>query len=405
MIIGVIDDNDEKRADICETLREAAGDRARIVEGRSVSAARRLLLAEQFDLLVLDIALPELDDGLPTNLAGISLLDEVVQNNRYKMPRQVIGLTALDDVYGSAATRFGGELWSVLKHDRTSREWADQLAAKVRHLLRVQQVEAGPGPDVDLVVVTALKNPELDAVLDLPWDWSQLDRPGDPTRYFSGKFQRKNGTSGTVVAARAPQMGMPAAASLTMKMGMHFRPRFIAMVGICAGNKKETNIGDVIAANPTWDYGSGKYSSRGGAKVFEPAPYPLTISSRVRGILEDFEGESQTLGEIRRAYKGTPPETACKLHIGPFASGAAVIARGAMLDEVRDQHRKLMAIDMEAYGVASAAVEMPLPLPEFLVLKGVSDFADEEKGDSLRQYAAFVSARFLAHLCTDKDLC
>ena len=76
-----------------------------------------------------------------------------------------------------------------------------------------------------------------------------------------------------------------------------------------------------------------------------------------------------------------------------------------MMDEVREQNRKLLAIDMEAYGLASSATELPAPQPDFLVLKGVSDFADEAKGDAYREYAAFMSARFLAFLCTDAGLC
>lgn len=55
-------------------------------------------------------------------------------------------------------------------------------------------------------------------------------------------------------------MGMPAAASLAMKMIMTFRPAFVGMVGVAAGVKGRTNFGDVIAADPTWDYGSGKHA-------------------------------------------------------------------------------------------------------------------------------------------------
>ncbi len=406
MIVGIVDDDGVKRAEICRVVREAAGAKVYIVEGRSLAGARRLLIAEQLDLLVLDIALPDFEDGTPTSLAGFSLLEEVIRNNRFKMPAHVIGLTALSEVYDEAAAKFGSELWSVLRYERTSVEWAELLAAKVRHLLRLQQITQGPAPDFDLAIVSALKTPELDAVLDLPWDWKSIDRTGDPTHYFCGRFVRADGSNGTVVAARAPQMGMPAAAALATKMGMQFRPRFIAMVGICAGDKVETNIGDVVAGNPTWDYGSGKRSTKDGVEVFEPAPYPLTISTRVRRILESVEGENETLASIRRRFPGDAPDSACRLHIGPVASGAAVVARAAIVQQVRgQQNRKLLAIDMEAYGVASATTELPLPQPEFLVLKGVSDFADEEKGDSHRRFAAYISAQLLGYLCTDLGLC
>ena len=404
MNIGVIDDDDGRRKQICRVVEEASAGKVKLHEARSLASARSLLLTERLDLLILDIALPEFDDGQPVSLAGITLIEEVARNNRYKMPDQVIGLTALAEVYETAAAKFGSELWSVIRFDRSSIEWANQLGAKIRQLLRIQQVEAGPLPEVDLAIVTALKTPELDAVLELPWSWKSIDKPGDATRYYRGHFTRLDGSLAQVVAARAPQMGMPAAAALTMKIGMHFRPRFISMVGICAGDKRETNIGDIVAGNPNWDYGSGKHSRIGDVDIFEPSPFPLTISSRVRRILEEIEGENQVLADIRRRFRGDLPAAATRLHLGPFASGAAVVARAAIMQEVRKQNRKLLAIDMEAYGCAAAATELPAPQPEFLVLKGVSDFADEDKGDSARRFAAYISAQVLAHLCEKLDL-
>jgi nucleoside phosphorylase len=405
MLIVITDDDGAKRAEIIRIVREAGGESVDIREAASLVGARRLLRAEQVDLLVLDIALPERDGGLPQLNGGISLLREVVASNRFKMPAQVIGLTALDEVYEGAVAEFGGELWSVLRYNRASSEWAEQLATKVRHLLRVNAIENGASSDVDLGIVVALKSPELDAVLELPWHWKKADSKGDPTVYHIGEFKRRDGTTGRAVVARTGQMGMPAATALGMKLSINFRPRLLAMVGICAGSKDDTAIGDLVVANPTWDYGSGKYSTKGGKPIFEPAPYPLALSSRIRGIVEPFEGETEALAGLRRSFKGTAARHVPRLHIGPFASGSAVVARAAMMQEVQLQHRKLLAIDMEAYGVAIAAAESLLPVPEFLILKGVSDFADEDKGDSQREYAAFMSAQLLALLSTSHGLC
>lgn len=259
--------------------------------------------------------------------------------------------------------------------------------------------------EIDLGIVVALKDPELDAVLALEWGWRKHDAPNDPTVYYIGEFRRRDGTVGRAVAARTGQMGMPAATALGTKLALTFRPKVLAMVGICAGNKDDTMIGDLVAANPTWDYGSGKHATKDGESVFEPAPFPLALTSRIRGIIEPFEGETTALTEIGQAFEGQGSARKPKLHIGPFASGAAVVGRAAMVQEVKLQHRKLLAIDMEAYGVAIAATESVLPVPEFLVVKGVSDFADEDKGDSQRSFAAFMSARFLEFLCTSADLC
>jgi nucleoside phosphorylase len=59
---------------------------------------------------------------------------------------------------------------------------------------------------------------------------------------------------------------------------------------------------------------------------------------------------------------------------------------------------------MEAYGVMLAAQELPYPQPECFVLKGVSDFADKEKDDRFRHFAAHMSAQLLRLMCEDFKL-
>jgi len=405
MIVGIVDDDAGKRRDIAEVVRAVTGAAVSLREAASMAATRRLLQSEQLDLLILDIAIPELEGGDPRSDGGIALLDEVISNVRFTVPAQVIGVTAREDVYETAAARFGSELWSVLRFDRASVEWREQLSAKLRHIMRLRASPVAIPANYDIGIVVALRSPELESVLALPWSWTPAEQPGDPTIYQSGRFRRTNGTEGRAVVARAGQMGMPAATALATKLGLAFRPKLIAMVGICAGNKNDVTIGDVVAANPVWDYGSGKYTTRDNKEVFEPAPYPLALSSRVRGILEQLEGESEALSRLRTAYKGSPPRHMPRLHVGPFASGAAVIARAALVQQVQMQHRKLLAIDMEAFGVATATAELPLPPREFLILKGVSDYADENKGDAERAYAAHLSAELLALLCTAHGLC
>jgi nucleoside phosphorylase len=59
------------------------------------------------------------------------------------------------------------------------------------------------------------------------------------------------------------------------------------------------------------------------------------------------------------------------------------------------QHRKLVGIEMETYGVFAAGRECTLPQPKVFALKSVCDFGDEEKNDSWQHYAAFTSAQAL----------
>src|SRR3569833_2753039 len=60
--------------------------------------ARQALKRNVYDLLVLDIALPDRAD-LDTNAdAGLELLREVCERQGYNRPKQIVGLTAFADI-------------------------------------------------------------------------------------------------------------------------------------------------------------------------------------------------------------------------------------------------------------------------------------------------------------------
>ncbi len=81
-----------------------------------------------------------------------------------------------------------------------------------------------------------------------------------------------------------------------------------------------------------------------------------------------------------------------KTRIGPLPSGASVLAAGEQSASTKLQHRKVTGIDMEAYAVFAASDEAPLPQPKAFVLKSVSDFADDEKDDSIQPYTVYDAA-------------
>jgi nucleoside phosphorylase len=74
------------------------------------------------------------------------------------------------------------------------------------------------------------------------------------------------------------------------------------------------------------------------------------------------------------------------------ASGAAVLADRETLLAIKQQHRKLLSVEMESYGVYAAAYESRIPQPLPISLKAICDFADENKDDSHQEYAAYTSA-------------
>jgi nucleoside phosphorylase len=112
--------------------------------------------------------------------------------------------------------------------------------------------------------------------MDVGWDWHSLQLDNEISAFHEGSFQNE-GEKRRVVAGCAPRVGMTASAIHAMKMIGAFRPRYLAMVGIAAGLRGSCNMGDIIVADPTWDYGSGKWATREGETVFEIAPRQISL--------------------------------------------------------------------------------------------------------------------------------
>lgn len=304
----------------------------------------------------------------------------------------------------AADSFFADELWRIIKYDPTSTNWRKLLTSKLSYLVNSKKALKYSELSryvYDLGIVTALPVPELQSVLDLPADWSETKQPNDSTIYHHGKFKTQGKTL-SVVAASAHQMGMAAAAVLTIKLVSWFRPRFIAMTGIAAGVKGgEPKLGDILLAEQSWDYDSGKHKIVANEQIFEPDPHCLPLSVDLKEKVLKLKTSSAFLSDIERAWRGPKPTGPLEIHIGPVASGAAVIENKAIVEHVRKHNRKLIGLDMETYGVYFAAENSPQPRPTAISFKSVCDFADESKSDEHQAYAAFTSAQYLYRFALD----
>jgi nucleoside phosphorylase len=392
----IVEDNEDKRDRIVNCLIST-----KLVGGQDISAvstlvsAKRLLKDIQFDLLVLDISVPDSEESEPKRLGGLELLVELREREVFLLPRHVVGLTGYEEIIIEHADDFANEVLSVIQYRTDSEEWERKLERKLRHICRAEKgAYSGPQYATCLGVVTALHTPELAAILELPWSWSQTDFTGDGTVYHRGIFVHE-GVTHEVVAAAAPRMGMVASAILASKMIAEFRPELLCMCGILAGVSKDCNMGDVVAGDPVWDYQSGKVRSTGATSEFEASPHQLGLDARIRSQIQLLAQDHQSLDSIHRSWRGPKPSTALRLHVGPVASGASVVADASVVSQIKAQHRKLLGIEMESYGVFAAADGSSLPKPKVFALKAVCDFADERKADDFQSYAAFTSAEVL----------
>lgn len=270
---------------------------------------------------------------------------------------------------------------------------------KLRSLSKLPLSEATPRLkfESDIAIVCALEQPELDAVQHALGGESEWAETGD-TRYAhvyrETTLTTNSGKPLRVVATASTSMGLTAAAIATTQLIMQFRPRIVVMIGIAAGTRSGgKEFGDVLVADPSVDYNSGKVVDSDGIREFLPDPYPLGINARLRSVLLRHARNDQTFLDIRKRWRGKLPLKENKLHIGPLGAADQVIDDHSRILEITKNWRKLVGVEMETYAVYRACHESPEPKPRFVSFKSVCDFA-AEKTDSWQRYAAYVAAQF-----------
>lgn len=218
---------------------------------------------------------------------------------------------------------------------------------------------------------------------------------GDPTIYHIGEINLTSGMKKNILAASTTRMGLVSSSALTTKIQIKFQPDYIFMVGICAGVKDKTNLGDIIIADPVWDWGSGKSTKVDGVSSHLPSPHQVNLDTKLRSKLMRLSVEKKYLNEIYCNYNlGKRPTHSLQLLIGPMASGASVIEDEDIVNKIKSSNRDVIAVEMEAYGVmASVTIAAELPA-KVIVIKSVCDFANLKKNNDWQKYAAYTSIRF-----------
>lgn len=251
--------------------------------------------------------------------------------------------------------------------------------------------------DVDVAIIVAVPN-EKDGVYSafglprtLPRQFGLLDK----YRFDYVQFE----DSGLRIALLLqPSMGMTQSSSLTTRAILGLKPKLVAMVGICAGRKEKTQLGDIVIASNVFDYTAGKhYIDR-----FGPRPRSYPIDDSLAGYIGASVIENHELiGRIVDGYQGDKPNHSISIQFKPLASGTAVIDDPQIIEEIAKTQDDLVGIDMEAYALA---VSSNILRTKWIVVKTVQDFADGDKAQTekgIRTFAAYSSAKLLQQILGD----
>ncbi|MCC5084768.1 hypothetical protein [Xanthomonas campestris] len=395
MKILIVDDEYEKIGEIAAVIREVSS--SILIDQVTTSTAARLKLREcLYDLMIVDLNLPPAIGDAPTQECGIQLIELAQMDERCKLPMAIEFLTAQDQFFEAAEARVAEVGGRLSKYISGSLEWKRNLKGKLKFSLAHVERRS---PVVDVAIVTALRETELEAVLELDYAWKVVRFEEDSAEYYFGSFVA-NGIIVKVVASSAMRKGIASSAALASRMLTKFRPSILVMPGICAGMKGKTNFGDIVVADPSWDWGSGKRTDGKEGPRFLLSPHQSSLHPQLSRAANQIASDRSVLGRISREWEGDVPSGQLRAHVGPLASGSSVLADGETIEDIRlQQNRDVLAVDMEAYGVMDAAgYAAGDEEVRAMVIKSVCDFADGEKGDGWHKYAAYTSAAFMHEL-------
>ena len=114
-------------------------------------------------------------------------------------------------------------------------------------------------------------------------DWNQLE-------YSSATIQNQRGEPLSIFVTWLADMGPIRMALELVPLLQEIRPRFVAMTGVCAGDREKVKLGDLIVATSTYHPEEGKVM--GG--INEPIHFPETkaarASTQVIQYVQRFDG-------------------------------------------------------------------------------------------------------------------
>ncbi len=251
---------------------------------------------------------------------------------------------------------------------------------------------------VDFVIVTALEE-ERDAVLRQLQSYHQLPPTDDDVRvYFASELpvSFSDGTSGVYSVVVLPLLGMGRvdAANATSDAIRRWQPRYLLLVGIAGGiSDKGIGLGDVLISDRVVDYELQKITEEGSQVRYSVHP----ADARLLGAAQNFLADDWLARvSLERPVRGKPRRV-----IGPIATGDKVVAFADVLRRYSEDWPKLIGVEMEAGGAASAC-HQAAQRPGFFMVRAVSDLADQEKGsekvESWRPYVCEVAAAYAVAL-------
>ncbi|MGY0489144.1 phosphorylase family protein [Streptomyces sp. WG-D5] len=261
--------------------------------------------------------------------------------------------------------------------------------------------ETGMATRWDVGVVTILSE-ELRSVVDE----LNLERHREPNglHFYRGEHATPDMTV-RVVASQTQSQGQRSAMAALENLRRYYEPSLLALVGVGGGiHNKHARIGNVVVSTDIVYYENRKINPRGDVRrrgEHRQAPAPVVHA------VNAFFADHGTPAHIDGRHPAHASET-FEVYPGVIGSGEAVIAdrESEIRSYLTNYNEKVLAVDMEAGGLSQYWQENSVHRginPGWIVIRGVSDNADDAKGHGYHELAArnaaHVLRRLLPYIC------
>lgn len=368
MKVLLIEDDDGKSKAIISYLKSKGVVEANILHAKNMTDFAAFL-HDEIGLFIIDFKLPSVDNGVASQ-NGKAILETIIKAGKQDALLLAISsypqdFPELRDFYESNGC--------ILADFTKVASWQSTLD----HLL----IQLNKNIRFDFVIFCALDEERRPYMAMAKG--RQVIRGGMDCWDFS-----IGGRHGTAILLS--HMGLVNAAVTAGVAIERFKPRVVAMSGICGGFTDRAELGQLLVSKIVYEYQSGKWAADG----FRNEPYHVSTDADLVTNLRALCYSEKLLSALEKGFGGTRPSEQSRPDVAVFTSGSAVIADKSLIDQLSEQHRKVSGLDMEIYGIQRAAELSPVK-PACICAKTVVDLCLPEKNDKLHPYGCFISARFI----------
>lgn len=392
MKILIVDDQLEKAKSLARIVKEISP-HAEIHHSTNATDGFRELFSHGAHLVLLDVVLP-LNIGDDANETGSEWFVQEVKRKIFGSPIPfIVGTTQYAESLAKVQETFRNDLWCVVYVSDVDSRWPSQIEQAVRfaesNAVRLSLESAVVANKVDVAVIAALRNPEFSELVNALGGGEQVCLGETHETWLKCRLKRADGSEVSVLAASADEMGMTAMASLVTRICITCRPKRVILVGIMAGNPERVGLSDLIVVDSTWNFQVGKLTLNG----FQPDVKSLSCSFSLANGLMNIIDEKFIVGFWTSWSGQDRPQQIAKIHKGDVACSPFVVADGKTFSQLEsDQKRKVIGLEMEAFGLYDAVRRLGSLAPEVICVKSVCDFGDGTKNDKYQTYCAALSA-------------